>query len=100
MSAIALSNTWWETALQRWIPSSVYSRVRSYDILVSFVFMPVGMVAFGPIADTFSYEQTLLGAAAVAAVTNIVVAFTPGVRSIETAAEPGSAKPNQVPELT
>jgi MFS family permease len=99
MGAIALSNTWWETALQRWIPLNVYSRVRSYDILVSFVFMPVGMIAFGPIADTFGYEQTLLGAALVAAATNIVVAFTPGVRSIETA-ERGPAEPNHVPELS
>ena len=99
MSAIALSNTWWDTALQRWIPTNVYSRVRSYDILVSFVFMPIGMVAFGPIGDLLGYEQTLLGAAALAAVTNIVVAFTPGVRSIGTP-EPGSAKPNQVPEFS
>jgi MFS family permease len=78
---------------------TIYSRVRSYDILVSFVFMPVGMVAFGPIAETFGYEQTLLGAAMVAAVTNIVVAFTPGVRSIEPP-EPGSAKSNHVPEFS
>jgi MFS family permease len=99
MGSIALSNTWWDTALQRFIPTHVYSRVRSYDILVSFVFMPVGMVAFGPLGNWLGYEQTLLGAALVAAVTNIAVAFTPGVRSIETP-DAGSAKPARVPEFS
>jgi MFS family permease len=82
MGAIALSNTYWETSLQRLIPAHVYSRVRSYDILVSFVFMPVGMIAFGPIGDSLGYEWTLLAAALLVAVTNIAVAFTPGVRSV------------------
>ncbi|HEY6961924.1 MAG TPA: MFS transporter [Gaiellaceae bacterium] len=80
--AIAVANTWWETTLQRLIPEHVYSRVRSYDILVSFVFMPVGMVAFGPIADAAGFEWTLLAAAAVAATASIAVAFVPGVRAV------------------
>jgi MFS family permease len=82
MGSVALCNTWWETTLQRLIPEHVYSRVRSYDILVSFVFMPVGMIAFGPIADAVGYEWTLLAAAAVAAATNIAIAFTPAVRAV------------------
>jgi MFS family permease len=86
MGAGALANTLWETALQRLIPAHVYSRVRSYDILVSFVFMPVGMIAFGPIAAAVGDEWTLLGAAALAALTNIAVAFAPGVRGVETPA--------------
>jgi MFS family permease len=90
MGAIALGNTWWETTLQRLIPEHVFSRVRSYDILVSFVFMPVGMVVFGPIAEAVGFEQTLLAAAIVTAVTNIAVAFTPAVRAV-TAAPPAAA---------
>ena len=82
MGSIAVANTWWETTLQRRIPEHVYSRVRSYDILVSFVFMPVGMIVFGPIADAVGFEWTLLAAAAIAAVTNVVVAFSPGVRDM------------------
>lgn len=82
MGAVALSNTWWETTLQRLIPEHIYSRVRSYDILVSFVFMPVGMIAFGPISNALGREWTLLGAAAVVAMTNAWVALTPSVRSI------------------
>jgi MFS family permease len=82
MGSVAVANTWWETTLQRLIPEHVYSRVRSYDILVSFVFMPVGMVAFGPIADAVGFEWTLLAAAALAAVTNVAVAFIPAVRGV------------------
>jgi MFS family permease len=82
MGSVALSNTWWETTLQRLIPEHVYARVRSYDILVSFVFMPVGMLLFGPLSDAVGREWTLLGAAGVAAVTNVCVAFTPSVRAV------------------
>jgi hypothetical protein len=82
MASIALSNTYWETTLQRRIPGGVFSRVRSYDILVSFVFMPIGFVVFPLISKSLGVEATLLGAAAVAAATSLIVAFVPGVRAI------------------
>ena len=91
MGSVALANTWWETTLQRRIPEHVYARVRSYDILVSFVFMPIGMVAFGPLAGWIGLERTLLAAAVVAAVTNLAVAFTPAVRSVTRAPETSAA---------
>jgi MFS family permease len=91
MGSVAVGNTWWETTLQRLIPEHVYSRVRSYDILVSFVFMPVGMIAFGPLAGWVGLEHTLLGAAAIAAVTNLAVAFTPAVREVTKAPETPAA---------
>jgi len=80
--AIALGNTWWETTLQRDIPTSAYARVRSYDILVSFVFMPLGLLVFPLIARWAGYGATLLAAACVAAITNVVVAFVPGVHAV------------------
>jgi MFS family permease len=82
MGAIALSNIYWETNLQRRIPAAVFARVRSYDILVSFVFMPLGFVAFPLIARVVGTEQTLLAAAIVCAATSLTVAFVPGVRQI------------------
>jgi MFS family permease len=91
MGSVAVGNTWWETTLQRLIPEHVYSRVRSYDILVSFVFMPVGMIAFGPLAGWVGLEHTLLGAAAIEAVTNLAVAFTPAVREVTKAPETPAA---------
>ena len=82
LGSVALCNTWWETTLQRDIPESVYARVRSYDILVSFIFMPLGFVMFPLLAREFGYEWTLLVAAAVTAATNLVVAFVPGVHVV------------------
>jgi hypothetical protein len=82
MASIALGNTYWSTALQRRIPAGVFARVRSYDILVSFVFMPIGFVAFPLISKTLGVEPTLLGAAAVATATCLATALVPGVRAI------------------
>ncbi len=82
MASIALSNTFWETNLQRRIPSGVFARVRSYDILVSFVFMPLGFIAFPLIARSLGDARTLLAAAIIAATTSLAVALRPGVRAI------------------
>jgi MFS family permease len=83
MASVSLSNTYWETTLQRRIPASVFARVRSYDILVSFVFMPIGFVAFPLIARPLGVETTLLAAAVLAAATNVAVALAPGVRAVD-----------------
>jgi MFS family permease len=80
--AIALANTWWETTLQRRIPPSVYARVRSYDILVSFVFMPLGFVVFPLLARWIGFASTLLVAASVAGLSSLLVAFAPGVQAV------------------
>ncbi len=90
LGSVALCNTWWETMLQRDIPEGIYARVRSYDILVSFVFMPLGFVVFPLLARQLGYEWTLLTAAGVTAVTNLVVAFLPGVHAV--AEEPVTAR--------
>jgi MFS family permease len=93
LAAVSLCNTWWETTLQRDIPESVYARVRSYDILVSFVFMPLGFVAFPLLARGLGYEWTLLAAALVTAVTNLVVALVPGVHAVTEQPVTALAKP-------
>jgi MFS family permease len=73
MASIAFCNTLWETALQRRIPDGLLARVRSYDLLVSFVCMPVGYLAFGPLAAAVGASDTLIAAACVMVVTNLVV---------------------------
>ena len=107
MASIALSNTYWETNLQRRIPRGVFARVRSYDILVSFVFMPLGFITFPLIARSLGNARTLLSAAIIAALTSLAVALRPAVRAIEdepaevpiahAAAEPGPPVASQVP---
>ena len=51
----------WITALQQHIPTRVLSRVNSYDALGSFVFIPLGLVIAGPLADRFGVTDTLWG---------------------------------------
>jgi MFS family permease len=96
LGAVALCNTWWETTLQREIPESVYARVRSYDILVSFVFMPLGFVAFPLLARGLGYEHTLLAAAVVTAATNLVVGSLPGVHAVTEEPVTAHVKPGVV----
>ena len=56
--------------------------MRSYDILVSFVFMPIGFLVFPLLARQAGTEVTLLAAAVVTALANVAVALTPGVRAV------------------
>jgi MFS family permease len=49
----------WITALQQHVPRRVLSRVSSYDALGSFVFIPLGLVIAGPLADRFGVTNTL-----------------------------------------
>nr|BFE66756.1 hypothetical protein GCM10020092_000570 [Actinoplanes digitatis] len=57
----------WETTMQEHIPADRLARVYSYDMVGSFVAIPVGQVAAGPIAEVIGVESTLVGAAALIA---------------------------------
>jgi hypothetical protein len=51
-------------ALQENVPQAALSRVYSYDALGSFVLVPVGLMAAGPIADAIGRDATLFGSVA------------------------------------
>lgn len=73
----------WDTAIQQEIPREKLSRVSAYDAFGSFVFIPLGLAAAGPIADALGTRATLLGAAAVAYAATLLVLLSRGVRTIE-----------------
>lgn len=54
----------WETTMQEHVPADKLARVYSYDMVGSFVAIPVGQVAAGPIAQAVGVRPTLIGAAA------------------------------------
>jgi MFS family permease len=54
----------WETTVQEHVPADKLARVYSYDMVGSFVAIPIGQVAAGPIAEAHGLTPTLLGAAA------------------------------------
>jgi MFS family permease len=59
----------WETSLQQHIPHDKLSRVAAYDALGSFVAMPIGQLAAGPLAAVFGVREVIMvGAVAYAAI--------------------------------
>jgi len=54
----------WETTMQEHVPADKLARVYSYDMVGSFVAIPVGQILAGPIAGAVGVEPTLVGAAA------------------------------------
>lgn len=55
----------WETSMQEHIPADRLARVYSYDMVGSFVAVPIGEIAVGPIADHVGLRPALLGCAGV-----------------------------------
>jgi MFS family permease len=53
----------WETTMQEHIPAEKLARVYSYDMVGSFIAIPIGQVLAGPIAQAVGVEATLVGAA-------------------------------------
>jgi MFS family permease len=52
----------WETTMQEHVPADKLARVYSYDMVGSFVAIPIGEIAVGPIAQSVGVEATLVGA--------------------------------------
>jgi MFS family permease len=53
----------WETTMQEHVPADKLARVYSYDMVGSFLAIPIGQAAVGPIADAVGVERTMIGAA-------------------------------------
>jgi MFS family permease len=82
-AGITVSNALWNTVLQERIPRHALSRVFAYDLLVSFVFMPVGYALAGPLADAVGTDTTLSVVAAVCALANVAMLLVPSVRNLQ-----------------
>jgi MFS family permease len=82
LAGISFGNALWQTTLQARIPRHMLSRVSSYDWLTSYVFMPIGFVAFGPIAKQIGIGTTVVAAGTALAAANLAVALLPPVRAI------------------
>ena len=50
----------WNLAMQENVPDEMLSRAYSYDMLGSFVAIPVGQLTFGPLASAFGTQDVLL----------------------------------------
>ncbi len=93
----AVFNVFWETALQRNVPSDVLSRVSSYDWFGSFAFQPVGQAIVGPVSAALGAPLTLLASALGLAVTTLPMLAVPTVRNLGDARSPSVSPPPSSP---
>ena len=77
-----VSNSLWETALQRHIAPAALSRVSAYDWFGSLAFQPVGLAIAGPLAAGLGTSTTLWIAAAGSVVIAAILVATPSVRAL------------------
>jgi MFS family permease len=87
----------WITALHEHIPPAVLSRVSSYDALGSFVFIPVGLVIAGPLADRFGVTDTLWGLLVVGIAAVFGALLSRDVRQLERRPPGRDAPPETTP---
>ncbi|KQX70064.1 hypothetical protein ASD06_01465 [Angustibacter sp. Root456] len=72
----------WDVSLQQHVPPDRLARVYSYDAVGSFVAIPLGEVAVGPLASRLGLEPTLIGCAAVVLVAVGAALCSRSVRSL------------------
>lgn len=72
----------WNLAMQENIEDDMLSRAYSYDALGSFVAMPIGMLAYGPLSELFGVEPLLVGSAIVSGTIVLLTFASPEVRSL------------------
>lgn len=98
-AGIETFGTGWNVAMMQNVPGDVLSRVVSYDMLGSFIAIPVGMLLFGWLATVADTETVLISAAVVYATVALSTLLVPSVRNLrqrteQTATEAALALPD------
>jgi MFS family permease len=73
----------WDTAVMQEIPQEKLSRISSYDSLGSWVLMPLGYIAAGPVAAAIGIRATFIGAAVLTIGATALVLLSRDVRTLE-----------------
>lgn len=72
----------WETTMQEHVPADKLARVYSYDMVGSFVAMPIGEIAVGPIARSAGLPPTLIGAGVLMTIAVLFMLSSRDVRTL------------------
>ncbi|MFD0327722.1 hypothetical protein ACFQZC_04515 [Streptacidiphilus monticola] len=88
----ALTMTAWDTSLQEHIPERVLSRVAAYDDLLSYIAIPVGQLAVGPLAQRFGGFDVATTASLCYAVVALLPLASPALRRLPHGSPPGWAR--------
>jgi MFS family permease len=78
-AGVEVFNTGWNVTEMEQIPGDKLSRVASYDMLASFVAMPLGTLAFGWLIGRVDVSALLIGSAIVYAAIALVTMLVPSV---------------------
>jgi MFS family permease len=78
----------WLTTLQQRVPEEALSRVSAWDWMGSLLFLPIGLVAAGPVADQIGISTTLWISVAWAVLSTLTVLLVPSVRNLRRLDEP------------
>ena len=84
----------WETAIQDRVPQRALGRVASWDLLTSFIAMPVGNALAGPLSEAYGIDRVLTVCAGVLFVAAASQQLIPGARRLtRTTAAPVALRP-------
>jgi hypothetical protein len=72
----------WDTTMQEHVPPEKLARVYSYDMVGSFVAIPIGQVIAGPVAAVAGREATLVGAGVLMTVSFVAMLSSRDVRTL------------------
>ncbi len=75
----------WNLAMQENIEDDMLSRAYSYDALGSFVAMPIGQLAYGPLGEAFGYRDVLVVSGVAYAAIALLALSSRSVRTLERA---------------
>lgn len=89
----------WDTSLQTHVPADRLARVYSYDMLGSFVAIPIGEVTVGPLAEAVGTDPVLLGAGGLALVASLATLSSRSVRDLRRTGT-GASEPPPSPAPT
>lgn len=81
----------WNLAMQENIDERLLSRAYSYDALGSFVAMPVGQLAYGPLGEALGYRDVLVASGVAYAVVVTLVLCSRSVRNLPRRTEEAEA---------
>ena len=88
----------WEMSLQQEVPADRLARVYSYDMVGSWVAIPVAQIAVGPLSVLLGTRAALFGAAAVVALGTLAMLSVRDVRTLTVRSRDREPAPAPVPE--
>ena len=99
-AGIEIFGVGWETSMQEHVPRDMLSRVYSYDMLGSFIAIPAGQLAFGPLGAAFGLQQMILFTGVAYLAISLLTLLSRSVRTLDRVAtepDPEGASPSAAP---